>query len=204
MAESDPSAAPVSPSTSLLLRLKQRQPEAWQRFLRLYGPLVYSWCRRRWRLAPPDAADLLQEVVARVMETIADYRGGHFIAWLESITRSRVANFYRHNPTRAIGGDEARQRLAEAPDPRPPMPVDPGAASAEDLGGVLRRALDAVRGRCTASSWQAFWQVTVEGRKAADVAADLGITPNAVYIANSRILWRLRAELGTSEHEGPS
>jgi RNA polymerase sigma-70 factor (ECF subfamily) len=61
---------------------------------------------------------------------------------------------------------------------------------------VLRRALEQVRGRTSASTWQAFWQVAVEGRKPADVARDLGLSANAVYIATSRMLCRLRAELG--------
>jgi hypothetical protein len=38
--------------------------------------------------------------------------------------------------------------------------------------------------------------VTVQGRSADDVAHDLGLTRNAVYIANSRVLRRLRDELG--------
>jgi hypothetical protein len=46
------------PSSSLLLRLTERDPEAWQRFVRLYDPLVYSWCRGRWGLPPADDADL--------------------------------------------------------------------------------------------------------------------------------------------------
>ena len=38
--------------------------------------------------------------------------------------------------------------------------------------------------------------MTVEGESAADVARELGIKPNAVYIAKSRVLSRLRADLG--------
>ena len=68
---------------------------------------------------------------------------------------------------------------------------------------MLRRALEQVRARAADSSWQAFWQVTVEGRKPADVARDLGLSVNAVYIANSRILHRLRAVLGALEEGHP-
>jgi RNA polymerase sigma-70 factor (ECF subfamily) len=45
-------------------------------------------------------------------------------------------------------------------------------------------------------SWQAFWRVVVEGQRLADVAAELGLTRNAVYIAKSRILRRLREAPG--------
>ena len=37
--------------------------------------------------------------------------------------------------------------------------------------------------------------MVVEGRPADAVAAELGITPNAVYLARGRVLRRLRAEL---------
>ena len=52
-----------------------------------------------------------------------------------------------------------------------------------------------VRNEFAASTWAAFWQTTAEGRLPADVAADLGMTLQAVYKAKSRVLHRLRQEL---------
>jgi RNA polymerase sigma-70 factor (ECF subfamily) len=46
-----------------------------------------------------------------------------------------------------------------------------------------------------ATTWKACWAVVVEDRPAAQVATELGISPNAVYIARSRVLRRLRREL---------
>ncbi len=60
----------------------------------------------------------------------------------------------------------------------------------------MRRALDQVRAEFEDRSWQAFWRVAVDGRRAADVAAELKISVNAVYVARSRILRRLRDILG--------
>lgn len=88
--------------------LKGRQPEAWQRFLRLYGPLVYSWCRTRWQLRPQDAADVLQEVVVRVLESIPGFRGGNFVAWLAKVTRSQVVRHFERHSTQAAGGSDAQ------------------------------------------------------------------------------------------------
>jgi RNA polymerase sigma-70 factor (ECF subfamily) len=45
-------------------------------------------------------------------------------------------------------------------------------------------------------TWQAFWRTAVDGRSAADVGAELGMTPGAVRVAKSRVLHRLREELG--------
>ena len=56
---------------------------------------------------------------------------------------------------------------------------------AEHLDGVLARA-------------------HVEGDAPADVAADLGVTPNAVYLAKSRVLRRLREEFASLADFGPA
>lgn len=55
-----------------------------------------------------------------------------------------------------------------------------------------------VRSEFEDRTWQAFWRVAVEGHATAEVAADLGITANAVRQAKSRVLRRLRQELGDS------
>jgi RNA polymerase sigma-70 factor (ECF subfamily) len=45
-------------------------------------------------------------------------------------------------------------------------------------------------------TWQAFWSAVVEGRDAAQVAGELGMKPGAVRVCKSRVLSRLRRELG--------
>jgi RNA polymerase sigma-70 factor (ECF subfamily) len=44
-------------------------------------------------------------------------------------------------------------------------------------------------------TWKACWEGVVVGRPAADVARELGLTTNAVYLAKSRVLRRLHQEL---------
>jgi RNA polymerase sigma-70 factor (ECF subfamily) len=201
------SVAPVTGDptpSSLVRRLRQQQPEAWQRFLRIYGPLVYSWCRTRWGLEPTAAGDVMQDVFVRVLESLDGFRGGNFVAWLAAITRSQAVNYLQRNPTRGVGGSSAHERLNAVPDVRDQAGEGEGPeqVTVEDLGGVVRRALDQVRSTAAEKTWQAFWQVIVEGRSPADVAADLGMSVNAVYIARSRLLSRLREELGNLD-EGP-
>jgi RNA polymerase sigma-70 factor (ECF subfamily) len=204
MAEPVATGTPGSTPSSLVRRLRQQQPEAWQRFLRIYGPLVYSWCRRRWGLDPAAAGDVTQDVFVRVLESLDGFRGGDFVAWLAAITRSQAVNYLQRNPTRGAGGSSAQERLNALPDVRDPAGQDAGPepVTVEDLGGVVRRALDQVRSTVAEKTWQAFWQVIVEGRAPSDVAADLGMSVNAVYIARSRLLSRLREELGNLD-EGP-
>jgi RNA polymerase sigma-70 factor (ECF subfamily) len=61
------------------------------------------------------------------------------------------------------------------------------------------RALELIRAEFEPKTLTAFWRVTVDGEATADVARDLGITPSAVRLAKSRVLRRLREELGDLE-----
>ena len=62
----------ASTSRSLLAALRGQEPEAWQRLVSLYAPLVYHWCRKM-ELADQDAADIFQEVFQSVARGIATF-----------------------------------------------------------------------------------------------------------------------------------
>jgi RNA polymerase sigma-70 factor, ECF subfamily len=64
----------------------------------------------------------------------------------------------------------------------------------EDRRYLVRRALKLMQENFEPTTWKACWEFVAENRAAAEVAAELGITLNAVYLAKSRVLRRLRAE----------
>ena len=68
-------------------------------------------------------------------------------------------------------------------------------AEAEFRRYLAQRVLQMMQRDFAATTWQACWQTVVEGRPAEQVAADLGMTRDAVYAATSRVLRRLRREL---------
>lgn len=111
-----------SVSSTLLEQLRGRQPEAWERFVRLYGGLIHRWCRRAG-LGAEDAADVFQEVLAAVMlhlpQFCRDRPGGSFAGWLATITRNKVHDHYRRRHSRAErrGGSTAQRQLSEIPQP---------------------------------------------------------------------------------------
>ena len=84
-------------------------------------------------------------------------------------------------------------RLAELPEEEPP--TDPSLAAADGKSSPFYGALELVRAEFEDRTWQAFWRVTVEEKTTADVAEALGISVNAVRLAKSRVLRRLRTEL---------
>jgi RNA polymerase sigma-70 factor, ECF subfamily len=188
----------VATSRSLLERARADDSAAWERLVGLYAPLVFGWCRR-WGLPEQDAADAMQEVFQAVVAHLAGFRsgreGGTFRGWLRTIAHNKVQDHFRRagREPRAVGGSDAQERLAQVPGPEAPG-SDAGAAP-EDRALFLR-ALELLRGDFEERTWQAFWRTTVDGRPPRDVADELGMSAGAVRVAKSRVLHRLREELG--------
>jgi RNA polymerase sigma-70 factor (ECF subfamily) len=189
-----------SVSSTLLNQLRSGRPEAWERFVRLYSPLVYRWCRRSG-LAAEDAADVLQEVLSAVMVHLPDFRREKpedgFTAWLATITRNKVRDHYRrrHGRAEARGGSTAQRQIAEIPET--PEPSEESILpDAESAAWLSRGVLETIRGEFEARTWQSFWRTAVDGQTPAHVAEDLKMTIAAVYMAKSRVLRRLRQALG--------
>jgi RNA polymerase sigma-70 factor (ECF subfamily) len=186
-------------SLTLLQRIRNGDNSGWQRVVDLYSPLVRYWCRR-WGVEGADADDVQQEVFRTSAQSIDTFRrereGDTFRGWLRGITRHRVLEFRRNwdRQPDAAGGSSAQQRLQEIPDSEPIEPPD--AEEAEEFSALVRRALVQLRGEFEPKSWQAFWRTTVDEQPSPAVAAELGMTANAVRMAKSRVLHRLREELG--------
>ena len=60
---------------------------------------------------------------------------------------------------------------------------------------LLACAAEQVRPSFEETTWQAFWQTAVLGKPGKEVAARLGMTVGAVYIAKSRVLSRIKARV---------
>jgi RNA polymerase sigma-70 factor (ECF subfamily) len=185
---------PQVTSLSLLQRARVRDQLAWARLVSLYQPLVLHWCRRGGA-ADPEAHDVAQEVflaAATALPTFERQRDGSFRAWLRAIARHKLLDLYRRRdrqPTSAAGGTEALQRIHDLPDPTPDEET-------AEIGALYRRALDLVRPEFENRTWDAFWRSAVDRHDTAVIASELKMTPVAVRIAKSRVLSRLREEVG--------
>lgn len=189
-----------STSRSLLARLQSDEADAWNRLVNLYAPLVYHWCRKLG-LAERDVADVLQDVFQSVAANIGGFRrdrpGDTFRGWLLTITRHKVYDHFRRQGREpaAIGGTAAFNRLAQLPAETIDDDPEPLADDNADRQ-LFRRALELIRAEFAERTWRAFWLVTVDGRSPADAGAELSMRPGAVRVAKSRVLHRLRQELG--------
>ncbi len=192
---SDP---PSSTSISLLERVKSGEENAWGRMVTLYYPLVCRWCASKG-LQPHDCVDVAQDVFIAVAKHVTSFRKetqrDSFCAWLRAIAQNKVNDYWRQQKRQAqsIGGSEARRWLSEVsatPGVEPDVPK-----GVDEEAVVVRAALDALSLEFEPRTWKAFWRVAVDGQPAAHVAEELGTSSNAVYLAKSRVLRRLREEL---------
>jgi RNA polymerase sigma-70 factor (ECF subfamily) len=184
-----------SPATRRSLIVKLRDPAdeaAWREFLTLYEPLVYRLARRKG-LQDADARDLCQEVFRAVAQSIDRWEPdrGSFRGWLIRIARNLLINFLTRgrNQPRGSGSTSVQDLLEVEP------AADPSATAvfdAEYRRRLFRWAAEDVRREFTPRTWQAFWRTAVEDGSPRAVAAELGLSIGAVYIARSRVLARLR------------
>jgi RNA polymerase sigma-70 factor, ECF subfamily len=197
-----------STSRSLLAAAQQENPAAWSRLLTLYAPLVMAWCSR-WGLARQDAMDVVQDVFTAVAGNLERFRkdrpGDTFRGWLATIARNKVRDYFRRHATSpvAAGGTEAWLRISQVCDGEN-LCVQGTDAEEEIFSDVLQRALELIRAEFHEQTWQAFWRTVVEGKSAGDVATELGMQPGAVRVCKSRVLCRLRKELGDEPAAKPN
>lgn len=184
------------PSTraSLLVRLNDRADDsAWREFVALYAPIVYRFARRHG-LQDADAADLAQDVLRGVMGSIGgfDPARGLFRSWLFTVVHRRLYDFVQQRKRSPVPASDnaTMQMLAEMP-----ASDDQAAWEGEWERQLFALAAERVKPECTAATWQAFWMTAVEGVSGADVAASLGISVASVYLAKSRVMAKLKAEI---------
>jgi RNA polymerase sigma-70 factor (ECF subfamily) len=188
-------------SVSLLDRVRRQDPEAWDRLLYVYGPLVEHWCRG-WGLQGADAEDVRQEVFQAVSKSLATFRrdrpGDTFRGWLRVISRRKFLDLCRNRRNRpeAEGGSDAQMAMMQLPLPVESAENEATEDSPELVKGMHHRALELVRAEFEDRTWQAFWRSAVEGQAPADIARDMNISPAGVRKAKSRVLRRLKEEFG--------
>lgn len=178
-------------SVSLLERLRQPAPaEAWGRFVDLYTPLLYYWARRLG-LQETDAADLVQDVLAVLLQELPEFRYDptkSFRSWLRTVTLNKWREGQRRRSPALLAADHPVLAELASPD-------DEDCWEVEYRQQLVGRALELIRSEFQPDTLQVFWETTIAGRLAAEVAAERGISINAVYLARSRVIRRLRREL---------
>jgi RNA polymerase sigma-70 factor (ECF subfamily) len=152
--------------------------------------LIYSW-GRQVGLQESDAADLVQDVLLTLVQTLPSFtydRHRSFRGWLRTVTLNKWRDRRKRRGTQPLPGDDGLDEVVS--------PEDPDAFwEAEYQRHLVGRALKVMQAEFQPATWKACWEHVVSGRPAADVAAELGLSAAAVYMAKFRVLKRLRQEL---------
>jgi RNA polymerase sigma factor (sigma-70 family) len=184
---------------SLLVRLRDRQDDAaWSEFVRLYAPVVYRFARSRG-LQDADAADLSQEVLRSVAGSVGafDPRLGLFRSWLFTLAHRRLYDFLQRSQRQDGGATQATIQVLNSL----PARDDEESWNREFERQLFTLAAELVRPTFSDTTWQAFQLAAVEGHSGQDVAKSLGISVAAVYLAKSRVMVKLKAEVGRLQAE---
>lgn len=181
-------------SVSLLDELRMNADEsAWRRLVDLYTPLIRNWLARH-SLPHQDVDDLVQDVLAVVVRKMPNFERhpqvGSFRRWLRTITFNCLREFWRSRrwAAKEAGLAELLDQLADSDSPLSKL------WDQEHDEYVARRLLAMIRPRFQPKTWLAFQRVALEGVSVDEVAAELGLSANAVFIAKSRVVHLLREE----------
>lgn len=191
-------------SKSLLAKARDCSDQsAWRRLTTLYEPLIEKWVRPHVAQRA-DAEDVVQEVLTTLVHELPHFehneRPGAFRAWLRMITVHRLRRYWEKRDARptAAGDLEPHEALDQLADPASALSR---AWHEEHDQYVAQTLLASIRLEFQAATWRAFELQVVEGQAATEVARALGISVNAVLIAKSRVLKRLREKAAGLVHD---
>lgn len=185
----------TSPSLLNMLR-ESPDGQSWERLVDLYTPLILGWLRRHG-MRDADADDVVQETLTIVFRKLPDFerqpQTGAFRSWLRRITVNCLRDYWKSRKSRreAAASTQVDEMLDQLADPNSGLSQ---IWNDEHDRHVMHHLLAKIQPQFTPQTWTAFERVAREGANAQEVAEELGITINAVFIAKSRVMSRLRQE----------
>lgn len=183
-------------STSVLHRARCGDQNAFRRMVELFSPLVYFWCHA-CGLSHSDVEDVSQQTFLNIYGSLNQFQRNtphqSFRAWIRSITRSRITDHWR-----SVAMEPPTERESDgAINLRDwPESIDEEEQLKFETKLLFEKAVKLIQQEFSQRDFQVIWKVAVDGQSARDVAIELGISPNAVHIINSRIRSRVRQEFG--------
>ncbi len=181
-------------SNSLLYKLSQPEfGSSWNRFVELYTPMLFYWSLRTG-LSEADAEDLVQDVLLVVFAKVRSFdrrRDGSFRKWLQVVTLNKARERFRRRSLSIIRSDGEFDPLSDVADR---STIDEF-WEVEYRGQLVHRAMQIMQSEFEPKTWRACWEHVVQERPAKEVAEELGLTTNQVWVYSSRVLKRLKDEL---------
>jgi RNA polymerase sigma-70 factor, ECF subfamily len=177
---------------SVILGICHQDPERWRQFDAIYRPMLFSFVRRRG-LREVEADQVVQDVFVKLLDKIQTYDQSRyrFRTWLFRVTRNLLIDRIRRGASykKALEG-WAGQFPHEAPSE---SSLIEGMSRDRRRRNILKHALRVVRASVSPRAWTCFEQRLLRDRPASEIAAELDIEPNAVYVHACRVMKKVRA-----------
>ena len=186
---------------TLLLKIRdQYNDAAWEEFIAFYRPYVYRVIQNLNHIELPDREDIIQEVMLIAWKKLPDFdyqpQKGRFRSWLSVITH-RSANTYYHKSKKAsvfkshLTSEELEEGL--------PAEIE-NLCQQEWEKHVSETAWANISDKFESKVLQAF-QKLASGEKGEQVALELGLSQNSVYVYKKRVMAALQKEIAYLDEE---
>jgi RNA polymerase sigma-70 factor (ECF subfamily) len=192
-----PDDDPLKTSLTLIGRLRRdpKDQAAWSEFVARYGPRILQWCRG-WGLQQSDAQDVTQNVLLKLNSRMATFvydPAGSFRGWLKTLAHHAWRDLAAERRRASVGvGDGSVVELLGS--------LQAGDDLVEQLEDefrreVMDRAMERVRQRISARTWDAFRLTALEGWSCATAAGRLEMKIARVYGSRSEVKEMIREEV---------
>jgi RNA polymerase sigma-70 factor (ECF subfamily) len=177
---------------SVIVGVRQNDPERWREFDAIYRPMLFAYLRKR-KLSDSDANDIVQEIFVKLLAKIDTYDRSRckFRSWLFSVAHNTLIDHARRRATQQKAEEEWVGQTLKA------TPADSKRMADEWINlhreRIFEHALNKVRELNSSKLWACFEQRLLQNRPAAEIAEALDIRPAAVYTYASRVLKQVRA-----------
>jgi|TARA_B100000959_G_scaffold182154_1_gene190445 RNA polymerase sigma-70 factor (ECF subfamily) len=192
--------------SSLINRLKATiNGKSWEDFFQTYWELIFNVARRAG-LSEADAQDIVQETIVKVHKSLDRFQynrnRGSFKGWLCSVTRSRLAEYFKK-----------KQKRLPLNQPFDDLIGDPAAEVADPKGleleriwdeewqkNIIQTALKRLKQTVSPKQFQIYKCHCIDEWSVKEVCKALNVNRAQVYMAKQRVGKLFKAEL-TRAHE---
>ncbi len=182
-------------STTLLCGLRDKSNQmVWGQFVARYRPTIVLFGLRAG-LDGHESEDAAQHTMiafaAAYAEGKYDRTRGRLRDWLFGMAANRIKKAFRQRRDREV-------HIVAASDTTGFFERVPGRSNLEDLweqewqAAVIRQCINEVKANFAERTMRAFELFALDGKPAREVATELGINENAVFLAKHKILKRIR------------
>jgi RNA polymerase sigma factor (sigma-70 family) len=177
---------------SVIVGVCRQDPERWRQFDAIYRPMLLAYLRKQG-LKESEASDVVQDIFVKLLGKIHTYDCSkcRFRTWLFTVANHAFIDYLRRQASRNKAMEGWKLQMLRA-NPSDSVKLEQQWARIH-REKILAHALRSVRGRVPSEAWTCFEQRLLRDRPGAEIATDLGIDPNLVYVNACRVMKLVRA-----------